>query len=92
MEFDDNEKKYVPIKNPHFNPNSAWVTDENAMCKKTVLIQLMKTLPKSVEIRKAFDMDNTTKIKVLADMSEVKDVTDWSDKKLVADDEERKVA
>ena len=52
----------------------------------------MKTLPKSVEIRKAFDMDNTTKIKVLADMSEVKDVTDWSDKKIVADDEERKVA
>ena len=82
MEFDETEKKYVKIKDPHFNPNSPWVTDENAMCKKTVLLQLMKTLPKSVEIRKALDMDNTTKIRVLADMSEVKDITNWDDKNI----------
>ena len=42
----------------------------------------MKTLPKSVEIRKALDMDNTTKIRVLADMSEVKDITNWDDKNI----------
>ena len=82
MEFDEAEKKYVKITNPHFNPNSAWVTDENAMCKKTVLCQLMKTVPKSVEIRKALAMDNTTKIKVLADMSEAKDITNWDDKNI----------
>ena len=83
MEFDEAEKKYVKIKEPHFNPNSAWVTDEDAMCKKTVLLQLMKTVPKSAEIRKALDMDNTTKIKILADMSESKDETNWDDKKLI---------
>lgn len=82
MEFDEAEKKYVKIKEPHFNPNSAWVTDENSMCKKTVLLQLMKTLPKSAEIRKALDMDNTTKIKILADMSESKDITNWDDKNI----------
>ena len=82
MEFDETEKKYVKIKDPHFSANSPWVTDENAMCKKTVLLQLMKTLPKSVEIRKALDMDNTTKIRVLADMSEVKDITNWDDKNI----------
>ena len=42
----------------------------------------MKTVPKSVEIRKALAMDNTTKIRVLADMSEVKDITNWDDKNL----------
>lgn len=52
------------------------------MCKKTVLLQLMKTLPKSAEIRKALDMDNTTKIKILADMSESKDITNWDDKNI----------
>lgn len=82
-EFNEIEKKYVPIKNPHFNPNSPWVTDENAMCKKTVLIQLMKTLPKSTEIRKALEMDNTTKIRILPDMSEVRDETNWSDKNII---------
>ena len=34
MEFDETEKKYVKIKDPHFSANSPWVTDENAMCKK----------------------------------------------------------
>ena len=42
----------------------------------------MKTLPKSAEIRKALDMDNTTKIKILADMSESKDITNWDDKNI----------
>lgn len=83
MEFSETEKKYIPIKEPHFNPNSAWVTDRDAMCKKTVLVQLMKTLPKSIEIRKAFDMDNTTKIKIQTDMSESNDVTNWDDKKVI---------
>ena len=27
-------------------------------------------------------MDNTTKIRVLADMSEVKDITNWDDKNI----------
>ena len=43
----------------------------------------MKTLPKSTEIRKALEMDNTTKIRILPDMSEVRDETNWSDKNII---------
>lgn len=82
-EYSETEKKYVPIKNPHFNPNTPWVTDENAMCKKTVLIQLMKVLPKSVEIQRALAMDNTTKSTIDIDMLNVKDETNWDDKKVI---------
>lgn len=82
-EYSESEKKYVPLKNPHFNPNSSWVTDEGAMCKKTVLMQLMKVLPKSVEIQRALAMDNTTKSTVQIDMLEVKDETNWDDKKII---------
>lgn len=82
-EYSESEKKYVPLKNPHFNPNTPWVTDEDAMCKKTVLIQLMKVLPKSVEIQRALAMDNTTKSTVQIDMLDVKDETNWDDKKII---------
>lgn len=63
-----------------FNDKSSpWQKDPDAMCKKTVLIQLMKMLPKSVELQKALAMDNTTKSSVRADMFEVKDETNWQD-------------
>ncbi len=58
--------------------DSCWQTDPDAMCKKTVLIQILKTMPKSIEIQKALAMDNTTKSTVIEDMSLVKDETDWS--------------
>ena len=48
------------------------------MCKKTVLIQLMKLLPKSVELQKALAMDGTTKTQIRPDMFEVKDETNWN--------------
>lgn len=64
--------------------DSCWQTDPDAMCKKTVLIQILKTLPKSVEIQKALAMDNTTKSRVTEDMSLVKDETDWSTNEEVA--------
>ncbi len=57
--------------------SSPWVKDPDAMCKKTVLIQLMKLLPKSVEIQKALAMDNTTKTRIDLDMFNVKDETNW---------------
>ena len=57
--------------------NSPWKTDTDAMCKKTVLIQLAKLLPKSIELQKALAMDNTTKSQIEADMFSVPDETDW---------------
>ena len=75
-EWDDAARTYVNVT-PHFDANSPWAKDFNAMCKKTVLIQLAKLLPKSVELQKALAMDATTKSKISADMFEIKDETDW---------------
>lgn len=54
-----------------------WQTDTDAMCLKTVLIQLMKILPKSVELQRAIAMDETIKTKVDADMFKIPDETNW---------------
>ncbi len=62
-----------------FDKNSPWFKDPNAMCKKTVLIQLAKLLPKSIELQKALAMDNTTKSKVDLDMFNISDETNWED-------------
>ena len=75
-EWDEDLKTYVKVA-PHFEPNSVWAKDVNAMCKKTVLIQLVKLLPKSVELQKALAMDNTTKSQICGDMFEIKDETNW---------------
>ena len=74
-------KRYIPLDNPHFSPDSPWSKDLNAMCKKTVLIQLAKVLPKSVELQKALAMDNTTKSSVGVDMFNIPDETNWDEPK-----------
>ena len=76
-EWNKSLNTYVAIENPHFDENSPWAKDLNAMCKKTVLIQLAKCMPKSIELQKALSMDNTTKLTVSSDMSNVPDVTSW---------------
>ena len=59
--------------------NGPWKTDFDAMAKKTVLLQLAKLLPKSVEIQHALSMDNTIKTRVSADMFDIPDETEWKD-------------
>lgn len=61
-----------------YDKKSPWQTEPDAMCMKTVLIQLLKVMPKSIELARALDMDNTTKSSVSEDMHSVKDETDWS--------------
>lgn len=78
IEWDDRSKTYVPVT-PHFEASSPWAKDLNAMCKKTVLIQLAKLLPKSVELQKALAMDNTTKSVIQADMFAIPDETNWDE-------------
>ena len=56
-----------------------WVTDRDAMCLKTVLKQLMKLLPKSVEIQSAIALDDTTKRTIDVDMTQVADETPWDE-------------
>lgn len=74
--WNDDTKSYKSVT-PHFDENSPWAKDPNSMCKKTVLIQLAKLLPKSIELQKALAMDETTKSKAAIDMFTVPDSTNW---------------
>jgi recombination protein RecT len=84
-EWDDNAHTYVELSNPYFLPESPWAKDLNAMCKKTVLIQLAKLCPKSVELQKALAMDSTTKSVIKNDMFEVQDETNWTENGIVVE-------
>ncbi len=77
--WDETKNRYIEVS-PHFDENSPWYKEQKAMCKKTVLIQLAKLLPKSVELQKALAMDNTTKTKIDVDMFNIKDETNWEEK------------
>ena len=46
-------------------------------------MQIMKLLPKSVEMQKALAMDNTTKSKIDIDMFNIKDETNWNDDEII---------
>lgn len=77
IEHGKTHSKCYDSKTGGFDKNSPWYKDPDAMCKKTVLIQLVKLLPKSIELQKALAMDNTTKVTLKPDMFEVKDETNW---------------
>jgi len=65
-------------KESRFYQYTPWSTNPDAMCRKTVLIQLMKLLPKSIEIQRATAMDETIKANVDKDMFAIPDKTDWN--------------
>lgn len=58
---------------------SPWKTNFDAMAKKTVLKEVLKYAPKSIEMQKAVEADSTIKKELNEDMSQVIDVTDWSE-------------
>jgi recombination protein RecT len=66
-----------------FIPGTPWEKDFDSMAQKTVLIQLFKLLPKSVEIQQALAMDETTKTSIDTDMSMVPDETIWDAPKTI---------
>ena len=66
-------------KDGNFYKNTPWATELDAMCLKTVLIQLMKKLPKSIELQRAISADGTIKTSVNRDMFEVKNEANWDD-------------
>lgn len=40
---------------------SPWVKDEDAMCQKTLILQLAKLIPLSIEMQKAMEVDETSR-------------------------------
>lgn len=83
MGKDDVEKIRKRSKSPN---NGPWVTDYDAMAKKTVIKQLCKYLPLSIEVQKAVTADETTKKEISEDIAlEVPDETDWETPAVVED-------
>lgn len=74
-------------KDKCFYKNSPWLTSEDSMCLKTVLIQLSKTLPMSVEMQKAINADESSRSISPDDIKsgkvvqalDVPDETNWED-------------
>lgn len=75
MSIQDVEKFRKRSKSPDSGP---WVTDYDAMAKKTVIKQLAKYLPLSTEIQTQIMQDEVTK-KEYEDVFEAADETDWVD-------------
>lgn len=62
-----------------FISGTPWKEHFNSMAQVTVLKQVLKVLPKSPEIQRAFQMDETVKTEVNADMSSLPDETDYTE-------------
>ena len=75
MSVQDIEKFRKRSKSPDYGP---WVTDYDAMAKKTVIKQLAKYLPLSTEIQRSITQDETTK-KEYEDVFGAADETDWQE-------------
>lgn len=61
MEHGKQHSKTYDKKAGEFYKNSPWATSPDSMCLKTVLIQLAKILPLSVELQRAIQADETSR-------------------------------
>lgn len=61
MEHGEKHSKTYSQKDKAFYPASPWAKEPDAMCLKTVLIQLAKLLPLSIELQRAISADETSR-------------------------------
>lgn len=79
-------------KDNEFMQSSPWITNTEAMCLKTVLIQLAKLLPLSFELQQAISADETSREYRLGidNALDLPDNTEWEDAEMVVEKEEPK--
>lgn len=79
-EYDQKLRKKMPC-DPHFT--GPWADDQESMCLKTVLVQLMKILPLSVELQTAIGQDEAAReIRLETKVDNVLDIpsqVNWED-------------
>lgn len=82
IEHAKKHSKVYDKKKGEFMAGTPWVSDVDAMCMKTVLIQLAKLLPLSVEMQRAVSVDETSRQyrKGVGDAMELPDTTNWNGK------------
>jgi len=73
-------------KDNKFLPQSPWTTNPDAMCLKTVLIQLAKLLPLSIELQQAISADETSREyrESIDNALDLPDQTIWEEKAIEA--------
>lgn len=78
LAFGKQFSKCYDRKEGKFFDGTPWAEHFDAMAMKTVLKQLLKTLPKSVEIQHALSMDETVKTRIDSDMVQIPNEADYS--------------
>ena len=73
--------KVFDKKTGKFMPGTPWVDDVDAMCMKTVLIQLAKLLPRSIELQRAIAVDETSREyrKGISSALDLPSTTNWEE-------------
>lgn len=75
--------KTFDSKTGEFYKSSPWATSPDSMCLKTVLVQLSKILPLSVQLQRAIAADETSREfrQGIDDALDLPDTTTWEDQK-----------
>lgn len=86
LEHGKKHSKTYDKKTGNFYDSSPWATNRDAMCLKTVLIQLCKVLPLSFEIQRAIEQDETSREyrKGVKDILDVPSTTSWAEPPAIA--------
>jgi len=94
MEHGRKHSKTYDKKTMEFYSSSPWATNPDAMCLKTVLIQLAKLLPLSVEVQRAIEADESSRDyrDGIGDALDLPNTTNWKEEAIDVPVEEKPVS